>query len=254
MKTDNIHNLPPAYRHFYRSIAPKLPPSRIITDPLRCLAYGTDASFYRLIPKMVIRAAGEAEVASILAAAAREEIAVTFRAAGTSLSGQAVTDSVLLLAGDDWKQYDILENGRQIRLQPGIVGGKANQYLAPFGRKIGPDPASINAAMIGGIAANNASGMCCGTAENSYKTVASMRIIFRDGTLLDTADPKSRDAFRRTHTEMLDKLEQLGRRVRDDNRLAGLIRRKFKIKNTTGYSLNALVDFEGEQARHAGVP
>ncbi len=52
-----------------------------------------------------------------------------------------------------------------------------------YGRKIGPDPASINACKIGGIAANNASGMCCGTAQNSYRTLAGMRVILADGTL-----------------------------------------------------------------------
>ena len=115
-------------------------------------------------------------------------IPVTFRAAGTSLSGQAITDSVLVIAGSNWKNYHINENGSEISLQPGLTGGRVNSLLAPYGRKIGPDPASINAAMIGGIAANNASGMCCGTAENSYKTVAGMRIILADGTILDTRD------------------------------------------------------------------
>jgi D-lactate dehydrogenase len=244
VKTVPIDHLPQAYREFYNSVSTRLPKSRLIIDPLRTLAYGTDASFYRLIPKMVIKAKTESEVALILKAAARCNVAVTFRAAGTSLSGQAVTDSVLILTGDNWRRYDILDDGRRIRLQPGIVGGKANQYLASYGRKIGPDPASINAAMIGGIAANNASGMCCGTAENSYKTVAGLRIIFQDGTLLDTADPKSRESFRHTHPELLDKIEELGQRVRKNTQLAQRIRHKFKIKNTTGYSLNALVDFE----------
>jgi D-lactate dehydrogenase len=62
--------------------------------------------------------------------------------------------------------------------------------------RIGPDPASIDSAMIGGIAANNASGMCCGVDQNSYKTVADMRLLLVDGTVLDTADPASVAAFR----------------------------------------------------------
>ena len=156
---------------------------------MRTLAYGTDASFYRLIPKIVVRADTEAEVADILKAADRADTPVTFRAAGTSLSGQGVSDSVLVVAGGSWNRYEIIDNGGGIRLQPGVIGGHANRYLAPYGRKIGPDPASINSAMIGGIAANNASGMCCGTSQNSYRTVTGMRILFQDGTLLDTTDP-----------------------------------------------------------------
>jgi D-lactate dehydrogenase len=129
-------------------------------------------------------------------------------------------------------------------LQPGIIGGQANRYLAPFEKKIGPDPASINAAMVGGIAANNASGMCCGTSQNSYRTVSSMRIIFQDGSLLDTSDPESRTRFAADHKKLLDDIDRLGKEVRDNRELAERIRHKFKIKNTIGYSLNALVDYE----------
>ncbi|MBT8370828.1 MAG: FAD-binding oxidoreductase, partial [Deltaproteobacteria bacterium] len=236
--------LPKNYQEFYTDLLPIIPESRLITDPLRTLAYGTDASFYRLIPKLVIKADTEKEAALVLKTADRYDIPITFRAAGTSLCGQAITDSVLLIAGSSWQNYEILEDGHRIRLQPGIIGGLANLYLVPYGRKIGPDPASINAAMIGGIAANNASGMCCGTAQNSYRTVSSMRIILHDGTLLDTADPDSIQRFRATHQNLVDEIENLGRQVKDDATLSERIRHKFKIKNTTGYSLNALVDYE----------
>jgi D-lactate dehydrogenase len=232
------------YSRFYKDLIAFIPDTRLITDPLRTLAYGTDASFYRLIPQIVIKADSEEEVSRILQASDRHSIPLTFRAAGTSLSGQAITDSVLVICGGNWNKYEILDKGNRIRLQPGIIGGQANQYLAPFGKKIGPDPASINAAMIGGIAANNASGMCCGVAQNSYQTINSMRILFNDGTLLDTADESSRAHFKKTHRALVDNIEQLGEAVRSDSELAARIRQKFRIKNTTGYSLNALVDFE----------
>lgn len=236
--------LPERYQRFLTELSARIPRGRIFTDPLRTLAYGTDASFYRLVPRVVVWADTEAEVAAVLNAADRQGLPVTFRAAGTSLSGQAVSDSVLLVAGGRWNRYEILDRGERIRLQPGVVGGHANRYLSPYGRKIGPDPASINAAMIGGIAANNASGMCCGTAQNSYQTVAGMRIVFQDGTRLDTADPASCEQFRLSRPELLSALDNLGRQVRAQPALAERIRRKYKIKNTTGYSLNALVDFE----------
>ena len=236
--------LPDQYQKFLKDIRGLIPQDRLFTDPLRTLAYGTDASFYRLIPKVVVRADTEAEVAGLLKAADRHGIPVTFRAAGTSLSGQAVSDSVLIVAGGSWNGWEILDGGERIRLQPGVIGGHANRYLAPYGRKIGPDPASINAAMIGGIAANNASGMCCGTSQNSYRTVAGMRILFPDGTRLDTADPGSREEFRHVRRDLLEALDALGREVRANTTLAERIRQKYKIKNTTGYSLNALVDFE----------
>ncbi|HET6718649.1 MAG TPA: FAD-binding oxidoreductase, partial [Rhodocyclaceae bacterium] len=220
-----------------------LPEERVITDELRRLAYGTDASFYRLLPEVVVVVNSEAEVQGVLALCRQHKKPVTFRAAGTSLSGQAITDSVLMILGDGWKQHQILDGGQKIRLGTAIVGADANRLLAPFGRKIGPDPASINACKIGGIAANNASGMCCGTAQNSYKTLAGLRLILADGTLLDTEDTASRAAFAASHGALLQQLGELGARVRGNETLAQRIRHKFRIKNTTGYSLNALVDF-----------
>lgn len=226
------------------ALAETLPAERLIDDPLRTLAYGTDASFYRLIPKLVVRPESEAELQRTLAECRARGIPVTFRAAGTSLSGQAVTDSVLIQLGRGWRGHEILDEGRVIRLQPGVIGARANQLLAPFGRKIGPDPASINSCMIGGIAANNASGMCCGTAQNSYRTLRDLRVILADGTLLDTADPASREAFRRSHAGLIEGLERLSAETRANEALAEKIRHKYRLKNTTGYALNSLIDFE----------
>ena len=231
------------YKQFYEALLAVIPKERMFHDALSTLAYGTDASFYRLIPKLVIRARDERDIAAILSEADKMNIPVTFRAAGTSLSGQAISDSVLVIVSHGWQQWKVLEEGRKIRLQPGIRGGRANTYLVKYGRKIGPDPASIDSAMIGGIAANNASGMCCGTSENSYKTIADIRIILPDGTVLDTADAASCEAFRRSHADFLAGISAIAADIAADPELAARIRRKYKIKNTTGYSLNAFVDF-----------
>jgi len=232
------------YSRFYNDIRLFIPDDRLIYDDLRTLAYGTDASFYRLIPKLVIKVETEDEVIKTLELCNKYDTPATFRAAGTSLSGQAISDSILVLLGHLWKNFEILDDGNRIKLQPGIIGAHANVYLAPYGRKIGPDPASINSAMIGGIAANNASGMCCGVAQNSYKTLAGMRIIFSDGTVLDTNDEKSKQEFKEKHTVVCDRITSLTKRINEDENLANRISDKFKMKNTTGYSLNALVDFK----------
>ena len=222
----------------------RLPVARVITDELRRLAYGTDASFYRLIPEVVAIVDSEDDVRHVLASARTAGRPVTFRAAGTSLSGQAITDGVLALIGEGFATCEISPDAATIRLGPCVIGGEANRRLAPFGRKIGPDPASINACKIGGIAANNASGMCCGTSQNSYRTLAGLRVILADGSVLDTEDATSVATFRASHTGLLAEIERIGRDTRGDAALAARIRHKFKIKNTTGYSLNALVDYE----------
>ena len=227
-----------------QTLASCLPARQVITDDLRRLAYGTDASFYRLIPQVVAVVENEDEARSVLTAARRHQTPVTFRAAGTSLSGQAISDGVLALIGEGFATFELADDASQVRVGPGMVGGEVNRRLAPHGKKIGPDPASIGAAKIGGIAANNASGMCCGTAQNSYKTLAGLRVMLADGSLLDTEEPTSVAAFKVSHAALLGELDRLGRETRANPALAERIRHKFKIKNTTGYSLNALVDFE----------
>jgi len=229
---------------FLRDAQQLIPQARRFDDPLSTLAFGTDASFYRLIPQLVIRVESEDEVVALLKLAQRDQVPVTFRAAGTSLSGQAISDSVLIVLGDNWNGREIRGQGTQIRLQPGVIGAQANAWLAPFGRKIGPDPASINACKIGGIVANNASGMCCGTAQNTYHTLAGIRLVLADGSRLDTEDAASVAAFRQSHAPLLERLATLGRETRANAELAARIRHKYRLKNTTGLSLNALVDFD----------
>lgn len=236
--------LSPIYQKLVDELSSRIDSKRIITNPLQLLAYGTDAGFYRLIPKVVVQVHSEEEAIEVIRLTGQMNIPVTYRAAGTSLSGQAISDSVLMVATHKWKKYSILDEGLKIRLQPGITGARANIFLQPFGRKIGPDPASINAAMIGGIASNNASGMCCGTDQNSYRTVADIRIVLYDGTVLDTSDDNSKKEFRTKHPEIVQEIERLRDDIKADNILHERIKRKFKIKNTTGYSINALVDFD----------
>ncbi len=221
-----------------------IPRDNLLDDLITTSTLGTDASFYRLIPKLVIKANNENEIIFILKTCTELNIPVTFRAAGTSLSGQAVTDSVLVMIGNAWKSFKINDDASKISLQPGIIGGHANNYLAQYKKKIGPDPASINAAMIGGIAANNASGMCCGTSQNSYKTLSSMRIIFANGDVLDTNDPKNVSDFVERNSALIKSVITLRDKINSDVLLRDKIIRKYKIKNTTGYSLNAFVDYK----------
>lgn len=238
-----MSELPSHYQQLITQLATHVASERIITQPAQRLAYGTDASFYRLVPKIVLRLQSLDEVIFTIQRCSELGIHFTFRAAGTSLSGQAVSDSVLITLTDDWREHQILDDGHKIRLQPGVIGADANKYLAPYQRKIGPDPASINTCKIGGIAANNASGMCCGTAHNSYRTVDSMTIVFADGVVLDTRDEQSIADFKRRKADLLAGIETLAAHTRANTQLTEQIRHKYRLKNTTGYALNALIDY-----------
>lgn len=231
------------YKSFYSSLQHIIPADRMLHDELSLLAFGTDASFYRLLPKIIIKAQNEQEIQAVFRSASEFDIPITFRAAGTSLAGQGISDSVLVIASHGWESHKVLNEGKQIKLQAGIRGFRANGWLAPYGRKIGPDPASIDSAMIAGIVSNNASGMSCGTVANSYRTIADIRIILPDGTLLDTSDSKSVADFRESHKDMISAIESISKKINDDKELKDFISKKYKIKNTTGYGINSYIDF-----------
>ena len=229
---------------FLQDLRQFLPSDRIYTDELRTLGWGTDASFYRQIPKVVIRSDGEEEISKIVKACQKYKLPFTFRAAGTSLSGQSCTESVLIVAGKHWEKYKIGQNQETIKLQPGIVGARVNEILKPYGRVFPPDPASIGSAMVGGIVINNASGMNCGVHANSDRMMVSARIILTDGTVLDTSSEESKEAFRKSHPEFLKKIEALRDKVRANEALASRIRTKYSIKNVTGLNLRPLIAYD----------
>lgn len=232
------------YDLLYRDLSRTIPQARLIRTRLRTFAYGVDASFYRLVPKLVVQVQSEAEVINTVRACAHHGTPCTYRAAGTSLSGQALSDSVLIQISRLWDGIHISSDGLSVRCQPAALGGRVNRALAGFQRKIGPDPASIDSAMISGMAANNASGMCCGNIQDTYHTMDSIRVVFSDGSVLDTASPLSRDQFAKERCDLVEKIDKLARRVKSNAALVKRIRHKYRIKNTTGYSIHALIDFD----------
>ncbi len=233
------------YKELYDRLKNHIPQNRMLHDDLNTLAFGTDASFYRLIPKLVIKVHDEDEARLVIKACHDLNISLTVRGTGTSLSGQGITDSVLMvIVPSEWRHYSISDDASTITLQPGVLGGKANAYLQRYGKKIGPDPASVNHAQIGGIVANNASGMTSGVGKNSYHTLAGLRIIFEDGTVLDTRDAESRRNFLASKKDFIARLKAIRQKIFEHPEWVEKIRQKYRLKNTTGYSLNALVDFE----------
>ena len=232
------------YIAFLDEVKQFIPQERIYTDELRRLAWGTDAGFYRLIPQIILRSENEEEVSRILKITTRLNLPVTFRAAGTSLSGQSISDSILIVAGKNWEKYEVSPSHDTITLQPGIIGQRVNEILAPFGRKFAPDPASIKSAMVGGIVMNNASGMNCGTHANSDKMMLSARIVLVDGTILDTGDEASKESFRTTHSDFIKRICELRDEIRANEKLLARIKRKYSIKNVTGLNLLPFVRFD----------
>lgn len=227
-----------------------LPSTRVHARLIDRIAYANDASYFRLVPRAVVQPNSISEVQSLFKFTQQNKIPMTFRAAGSSLSGQAVTDGILVDISKDWGNYSVEEDATLIRFQPGIVGGFINNVLKAYRRRIGPDPASIDACMMGGILANNSSGMCCGVIENAYRTIHSMTFVLPNGFTLNTADPNSNQVFESEQPHLAKGLLELKQRIIDSTaeykgeKLADKIRRRYQMKNNNGYLLNAFLDFD----------
>ena len=217
---------------------------RVLTRPIDRIAYASDASFYRLTPQAVVQPLSVEEIQALFRFSHEHRIPLTFRAAGTSLSGQAITDGILVEVARYWRQVTVEGGGNTVRVQPGVIGGHVNHVLKPHRRKIGPDPASINTCMMGGILANNSSGMCCGVSQNAYHTLDSLTFVLPSGTTIDTAHPRADQIFRKQEPWIAEGLLELKHEIAAQPALAARIRSKYRMKNTTGYSLNAFLDYD----------
>jgi D-lactate dehydrogenase len=221
-----------------------LPKERIRSRLIDIVSYASDAGFYYLQPKAVVLPNSEAEIIALFRFSHQYNIPLTFRAAGTSLSGQAITDGILVDISQYWNAIKVEDGGDCVRVQPGVIGAIVNAHLKKYHKKIGPDPASINAAMMGGILSNNASGMCCGVTKNSYHTARHIRFVLPDGNSFSTDVAADYIRFETECPAIYTKIKELKERIKQDKVAFELIRNKYKTKNTVGYSVNAFIDYE----------
>jgi D-lactate dehydrogenase len=215
---------------------------RVLGRASDIVRYASDASPYRLLPQAVVMARDAGDVAATLAYGRANDVPVVFRAGGTSLGGQAQSDGILIDVRRHFGGVAVEEGGALARVRTGTVLGHANRVLAPHGRKLGPDPASTDIATVGGVIANNSGGMRCGVVHDSYSTLRSMTLVLPSGTTIDTAAPGAAERFASLEPELAGGLAAIRDEIRADAELSERIRRKFAIKNTTGYRLCAFLD------------
>ncbi|MGX7671176.1 FAD-binding and (Fe-S)-binding domain-containing protein [Plantactinospora sp. DSM 117369] len=231
------------------------PPARRLIAALRAAAPGGvrtrvtdrlgmahDASHYLLTPQAVLVPRDAAQVAALMRVGAARGVPLTFRSGGTSLSGQGVTGHLLVDVRRHFRAVEVLDGGARVRVQPGAVLRQVNARLAPYGRRLGPDPASESACTIGGVIANNSSGMTCGIHANTYQTLESMVLVLPSGTVVDTAAPDADARLRATEPALAAALERLRDRVRGNPDSVRRVTAQFSLKNTMGYGLNSFLD------------
>ncbi|MGD0455971.1 MAG: FAD-binding oxidoreductase, partial [Solirubrobacteraceae bacterium] len=215
---------------------------RVLARAIDLVAYASDASPYRRLPAVVVMAHDAEDVGKVLAYARRTGIAVNFRGGGTSLSGQAGTDGIMIDVRRWFSGVKIEDGGARARIRAGTLLGLANRLLARHGVKLGPDPASKDIATLGGVIANNSGGMRCGVTWDPYSTVQSMTLVLASGTVIDTAAPDAEAQFAAAEPELAQGLLELREELLADEQLARRVRRKYEIKNVTGYRLCAFLD------------
>ncbi|MBL0300795.1 MAG: FAD-binding oxidoreductase [Cytophagaceae bacterium] len=219
-------------------------PSRVRDSYIERVSFASDAGFYYLVPEAIVHPVSEKEIQDLFRFSQNHKKPIAFRAGGTSLSGQSITDGILVEIGRFWKKISVENESKSVRVQPGITGLMTNIHLKKFSKKIGPDPSSINAAMMGGILSNNASGMCCGVGQNSYHTVEHIRFILPDGNIYSTEIPNDYTRFEQENKELFGTIIDIQNQIAQNLDLKNKIRAKYKTKNTVGYSLNSFIDFK----------
>jgi D-lactate dehydrogenase len=229
-------------RRLREELTELLGPGKVLSKISDLVRYASDASPYRFVPQVVVVAEDIDDISAILSYAHGKGREVVFRAAGTSLNGQAQGEDVLVDVRRHWAGVEILDGGARARIRPGTTVVRANAALAPYGRVLGPDPASAIACTIGGVVANNASGMTAGTTRNSYRTVASLTVVLPSGTVVDTAAPDADEELARAEPRLCAELMALKAEIEADEELTARIRAKHTIKNTNGYRLDAFLD------------
>ena len=222
----------------------KVLPDQITDSLFDRVSIANDASHYLLTPTMVAKPKTAQQMSEIFKITQKHDLGITFRSGGTSLSGQSVTDSLLIDTRKNFKEIEVLENGLKVRVQPGLTVNRVNASLRKYGRKLGPDPASEIACTIGGVIANNSSGMACGTEFNTYKTISSLVFVLPSGTLIDSSQSDADEQLRIKEPEIYAGLISLRKRIVEKPQLVEKIKNAYAIKNTMGYGLNSFVDFE----------
>ena len=215
--------------------------SKRVTD---ILSYAHDASHYTLKPESVYTPENPEELAQILKFATELGKAVTFRSGGTSLSGQALTEAIMVDTRKHFRKIEIGKDGLSANVSPGATVRAVNNLLSTHKMKLGPDPASEIACTIGGVVANNSSGMCCGTEQNSYQTIESLLLVLPSGLVVDTGAPDADAVLALTAPEIHAGLLQIREHIRSNEDSVATIKRLFSIKNTMGYGVNSFLDFD----------
>jgi D-lactate dehydrogenase len=217
---------------------------KILHRAIDLVRYASDASPYRLVPQVVVLPRTTDDIVKLFRYCRETGRHATFRAAGTSLNGQAQSDDILIDVRRHWYGGKVEADGRSVRARTGMILGHINSLLQRHGRRLGPDPASSHACTVGGVIANNSGGMRCTVQKDAYHTVSALTFVTPSGAVIDTSRPEAEKEFALAEPKLAQGLLELRQELLADPVLADRTRRKYAIRNTHGLRLCALLDGE----------
>ncbi|MDQ2080542.1 FAD-linked oxidase C-terminal domain-containing protein [Xanthobacteraceae bacterium Astr-EGSB] len=181
--------LPPMLRELADQIE-----GRILTDRMHRVIYASDSSSYREFPMGIVMPAGVEDLRKIVRHAMKHRLALIPRGAGTSLAGQVVGNGLVvdLRAFDRILALDV--EARTVRVEPGVIRDRLNDWLALHGLMFGPETSTANRAVIGGMIGNNSCGMHSLVLGTTRDNLVSCKAILADGSEV-VFEALSPDAF-----------------------------------------------------------
>jgi glycolate oxidase len=153
----------------------------VLDDSWSRRIYSVDASHYEIEPTAIACPADEHDVQHICKYSSAKKIPITARGAGTGLLGQSLSNGIIL---DFAKHMNrVIEIGDDyVIVQPGIVKGVLDKELKKKKKFLPPDPASSNYCTIGGMIADNSSGVHCLGYGNTITFLEEVKMVYADGT------------------------------------------------------------------------
>src|SRR5205085_12036040 len=148
--------------------------------------YATDASIYQIEPIGAAFPKSAQQAAAVIRAAADTGVSIVPRGAGTSLSGGAIGEGLIIDFSRYNRQIGNLDvEKRTVRVGAGVVLDQLNAFLGPHGFCFGPDVATSSRATIGGMIANNSSGARVPVYGTTADHVISTEIVLADGRIVN---------------------------------------------------------------------
>ena len=217
-------------------------------DPLTRKLYAQDASMYQEVPEGVCFPKSISDIRELVERANSHKFSITARSAGTSLAGQTTGGGVIMDVSRYMDQSLNLDEGARVaHVQPGVIRDTLNREAGKHNLLFGPDTATTNRCMIGGMIGNNSSGSFSIKYQTSREHVLEIEAVLSDGSVAYFMPLSEEELEAKKHLDNLEgHIYRSMLKLIEHNR--ELIERSYPhkdiIRRNTGYALDKLVEMQ----------